>query len=77
MDRKDFAEFRSAEQDPQLRSVVEKIGDDISICFVFESSFSQIKRHYVRETPDWPDRVAEMLEQTAAEIRRLREPTND
>lgn len=67
------AEFKSAEHDPQMRAVIEKIDDDISICFVFEGSLSQKKRYYVRETAEWTDRIAETLEAMAAEIRRLRE----
>jgi hypothetical protein len=72
MDSKHFAEFRSAENNPQLRSFVKMNGPGIIICFVFESSYAQKKRQYVSETMEAPDRVAEMLEQTAAEIRRLR-----
>jgi hypothetical protein len=67
------ADFRSAHEAPQMRIVVEKIEDDISICFVFEGSLNQTKRYYVRETVEWPDRFAETLEAAAAEIRRLRE----
>lgn len=67
------ADFRSAEHDPQLRVVVEKMDDVISVCFVFEGSLNQVKRYYVRETVEWPDRFAETLEAAAAEIRRLRE----
>lgn len=67
------ADFRSAEEGPQLRIVVEKMEDVISVCFVFEGSLNQVKRYYVRETAEWPDRFAETMEAAAAEIRRLRE----
>jgi len=70
------AEFRSAEHGAQMRVAVSKIGDDVSIVFAFDATLGHVKRFYVRETPEWPDQIAETLEAAAAEIRRLRKETS-